>query len=210
MKDDCVRTQARRPALDLVMTPFLCSLRPVPIFIHWRLVNFCILCISAPRVLSIVDSRLISPGEPRVAVVGPVRWRWEMPSSDCSAGPQTKYLDPLNRPRPSVVDLHEYPGSMCTAIRKVSRRTKGSKKVPRVTPASKMYTSVIMFDGVKLCADMFLPFSASKRGEKVPIICSMSPYGKDMRAALYGLTRMPMYAKCTPACFSGTLYIFLL
>lgn len=52
-----------------------------------------------------------------------------------------------------------------------------------------------MRDGVELCADVFLPLSASKGGEKVPVICSMGPYGKDNHAATFGLPQSPIYAE---------------
>ncbi|CAI7673665.1 unnamed protein product [Penicillium pancosmium] len=51
-----------------------------------------------------------------------------------------------------------------------------------------------MRDGVELCADLFLPFAASKAGEKVPVICSMGPYGKDIHASVFGLPKTPIYA----------------
>jgi predicted acyl esterase len=51
-----------------------------------------------------------------------------------------------------------------------------------------------MRDGVKLCADLFLPFSASKNGEKVPVICSLGPYGKDIHASTFGLPQTSIYA----------------
>ncbi|RBQ72568.1 hypothetical protein FVER14953_20578 [Fusarium verticillioides] len=44
-----------------------------------------------------------------------------------------------------------------------------------------------MRDVVKLCADVFLPFSASKDGQKVPVICSLGPYGKEVYASSFGL-----------------------
>ncbi|GLA17242.1 hypothetical protein AnigIFM62618_004373 [Aspergillus niger] len=52
-----------------------------------------------------------------------------------------------------------------------------------------------MRDGVELCADVFLPLSASKDGEKAPVICSMGPYGKDNHAATFGLPQSPIYAE---------------
>ncbi|KAH7247578.1 Alpha/Beta hydrolase protein [Fusarium redolens] len=52
-----------------------------------------------------------------------------------------------------------------------------------------------MRDGVKLCADLFLPFSSSKYGEKVPVLCSMGPYGKDIHASTFGLPKTPIYAE---------------
>ena len=53
---------------------------------------------------------------------------------------------------------------------------------------------IAMRDGVKLCADIFLPFSASKNGAKVPVLCSMGPYGKDIHASSFGLPHTPIYA----------------
>ncbi|KAG9500600.1 hypothetical protein J7337_009082 [Fusarium musae] len=52
-----------------------------------------------------------------------------------------------------------------------------------------------MRDGVKLCADVFLPFSASKDGQKVPVICSLGPYGKEVHASSFGLPQTPIYAE---------------
>ncbi|KAI5926503.1 Alpha/Beta hydrolase protein [Camillea tinctor] len=52
-----------------------------------------------------------------------------------------------------------------------------------------------MRDGTKLCADLFLPFSASKQGGRVPVICSLGPYGKDVHASTFGLPRTPIYAE---------------
>ncbi|ENH71302.1 hypothetical protein FOC1_g10006159 [Fusarium oxysporum f. sp. cubense race 1] len=52
-----------------------------------------------------------------------------------------------------------------------------------------------MRDGVKLCADVFLPFSSSKDGEKVPVICSLGPYGKDVHASSFGLPQTHIYAE---------------
>ncbi|GKZ37454.1 hypothetical protein AbraIFM66950_009004 [Aspergillus brasiliensis] len=52
-----------------------------------------------------------------------------------------------------------------------------------------------MRDGIELCADVFLPLSASKHGEKVPVICSMGPYGKDNHASTFGLPQSPIYAE---------------
>ncbi|KAE8310428.1 alpha/beta-hydrolase [Aspergillus transmontanensis] len=52
-----------------------------------------------------------------------------------------------------------------------------------------------MRDGVELCADLFLPFSASKEGKQVPVICSMGPYGKDNHASTFGLPKTPLYAE---------------
>ncbi|PYH72186.1 alpha/beta-hydrolase [Aspergillus vadensis CBS 113365] len=52
-----------------------------------------------------------------------------------------------------------------------------------------------MRDGIELCADVFLPLTASKNGEKVPVICSMGPYGKDNHASTFGLPQSPIYAE---------------
>jgi hypothetical protein len=52
-----------------------------------------------------------------------------------------------------------------------------------------------MRDGINLCANLFLPFSASKDGRKVPVICSMGPYGKDIHASTFGLPQTPIYAE---------------
>ncbi|KAF5646513.1 acyl esterase [Fusarium tjaetaba] len=52
-----------------------------------------------------------------------------------------------------------------------------------------------MRDGVRLCADVFLPFSASKNGKKVPVICSLGPYGKDVHASSFGLPQTHIYAE---------------
>ncbi|CAH0020304.1 unnamed protein product [Clonostachys rhizophaga] len=48
-------------------------------------------------------------------------------------------------------------------------------------------------DGVELCADVFLPFSASKQGAKVPAILSLGPYGKDIHVLDFGLPKTTMY-----------------
>lgn len=53
---------------------------------------------------------------------------------------------------------------------------------------------IAMRDGIELCADVFLPFSASKNGVKVPVICSMGPYGKDIHASVFGLPKTEIYA----------------
>jgi len=53
---------------------------------------------------------------------------------------------------------------------------------------------VAMRDGIELCADIFLPFSASKEGKKVPVICSLGPYGKDIHASKFGLPITDIYA----------------
>ncbi|KAE8321178.1 alpha/beta-hydrolase [Aspergillus sergii] len=52
-----------------------------------------------------------------------------------------------------------------------------------------------MRDGVELCADLFLPFSTSKEGKPVPVICSMGPYGKDNHASTFGLPKTPLYTE---------------
>jgi hypothetical protein len=52
-----------------------------------------------------------------------------------------------------------------------------------------------MRDGIELCADLFLPFAASKEGKKVPVVCSMGPYGKDIHASVFGLPKTPIYAE---------------
>ncbi|KAF5980770.1 acyl esterase [Fusarium coicis] len=52
-----------------------------------------------------------------------------------------------------------------------------------------------MRDGVKLCADVFLPFSAPKDGQKVPVICSLGPYRKDVHVSSFGLPQIPIYAE---------------
>ncbi|KAL1960624.1 hypothetical protein VTO42DRAFT_7203 [Malbranchea cinnamomea] len=52
-----------------------------------------------------------------------------------------------------------------------------------------------MRDGVELCANIFLPFSASKHGEKVPVICTLGAYGKDVHATKFGLPNTPMYSQ---------------
>ncbi|KAJ5777370.1 alpha/beta-hydrolase [Penicillium odoratum] len=56
------------------------------------------------------------------------------------------------------------------------------------------HTYIRMRDGIELCADLFLPFAASKDGQKVPLICSMGPYGKDIHASIFGLPKTPIYA----------------
>lgn len=52
-----------------------------------------------------------------------------------------------------------------------------------------------MRDGVELCADLFLPLSATEEGKQVPVICSMGPYGKDIHASTFGLPQTPIYAE---------------
>ncbi|KNG83339.1 hypothetical protein ANOM_008394 [Aspergillus nomiae NRRL 13137] len=54
---------------------------------------------------------------------------------------------------------------------------------------------VPMRDGIELCADLFLPFAASKEARKVPVICSLGPYGKDIHASRFGLPKTPIYAE---------------
>ncbi|KAK0386807.1 hypothetical protein NLU13_6643 [Sarocladium strictum] len=39
-----------------------------------------------------------------------------------------------------------------------------------------------MRDGVELCLNVYLPFAASKEGQKVPVIASLGPYGKDIHS----------------------------
>ncbi len=48
-------------------------------------------------------------------------------------------------------------------------------------------------DGIELCADIFLPFSASKEGKKVPAVLNLGPYGKDIPVMEFGLPRTDMY-----------------
>jgi hypothetical protein len=57
------------------------------------------------------------------------------------------------------------------------------------------HISIRLRDGTNLCANLFLPFSASKDGQKVPVICSLGPYGKDEHAATFGLPLTPIYAQ---------------
>ncbi|KAL3483127.1 alpha/beta-hydrolase [Aspergillus germanicus] len=57
------------------------------------------------------------------------------------------------------------------------------------------HISIPLRDGTNLCANLFLPFSASKDGQKVPVICSLGPYGKDEHAATFGLPQTPIYAE---------------
>jgi hypothetical protein len=54
---------------------------------------------------------------------------------------------------------------------------------------------VVMRDGIELCVNIYLPFAASKNGEKVPVIASLGPYGKDVRALEFGLPKTDIYAK---------------
>ncbi|KPM43189.1 hypothetical protein AK830_g3364 [Neonectria ditissima] len=54
---------------------------------------------------------------------------------------------------------------------------------------------ISMRDGTKLCADLFLPFSASKENKHVPVLCSLGPYGKDIHASNFGLPKTPIYAE---------------
>lgn len=48
-------------------------------------------------------------------------------------------------------------------------------------------------DGVELCADIFLPLSASEQGNKVPVILNVGPYGKDIPVLEFGLPKTDMY-----------------
>ncbi|RAK76708.1 CocE/NonD family hydrolase [Aspergillus fijiensis CBS 313.89] len=57
------------------------------------------------------------------------------------------------------------------------------------------HTYIPMRDGVELCANLFLPFAASKEGKQAPVICSMGPYGKDIHASTFGLPKTPIYAE---------------
>ncbi|KAI8720095.1 PepX-C domain-containing protein [Fusarium sp. LHS14.1] len=52
-----------------------------------------------------------------------------------------------------------------------------------------------MRDGIELCADLFLPFPASKHGKRAPVLCSLGPYGKDTHASGFGLPQTPIYAE---------------
>ena len=75
---------------------------------------------------------------------------------------------------------------MATTYQKTSTDAHGYTRVK--------HERIPMRDGIKLCADIFLPFSSSKNGEKVPVICSMGPYGKDIHASKFGLPKTPIYA----------------
>ena len=50
-----------------------------------------------------------------------------------------------------------------------------------------------MRDGVELCADVFLPTAAFNHGRKVPVICSLGPYGKDVPVMEFGLPKTTIY-----------------
>ncbi|KAK4498770.1 hypothetical protein PRZ48_009280 [Zasmidium cellare] len=49
-------------------------------------------------------------------------------------------------------------------------------------------------DGIKICADIFLLTSSIKSGEKVPVLTSLGPYGKDSNSAVFGLPKTDIYA----------------
>lgn len=54
---------------------------------------------------------------------------------------------------------------------------------------------VTMRDGVELCLNIYLPFAASKDGEKVPVIASMGPYGKDIPVLEFGAPKTDIYIR---------------
>ncbi|KAG4262323.1 hypothetical protein FPRO04_12860 [Fusarium proliferatum] len=76
---------------------------------------------------------------------------------------------------------------MATRFEKTSSDVEGYTRIK--------HELIAMRDGVKLCADVFLPFSASKVGEKVPVICSLGPYGKDVHASSFGLPQTDIYTE---------------
>ena len=49
-------------------------------------------------------------------------------------------------------------------------------------------------DGVKICADIFIPTSSIESGVKVPVLTSLGPYGKDVNSAVFGLPKTDIYA----------------
>lgn len=53
---------------------------------------------------------------------------------------------------------------------------------------------VKMRDGAEIAVNIYLPFSASKEGAKVPVICSYGPYGKDIHTLVYGKPKTDIYA----------------
>jgi len=49
-------------------------------------------------------------------------------------------------------------------------------------------------DGVKICANVFLPSSSLKNGVKAPVLATVGPYGKDVPSTVFGLPKTPIYA----------------
>ncbi|KAG5791714.1 hypothetical protein H9Q69_009249 [Fusarium xylarioides] len=76
---------------------------------------------------------------------------------------------------------------MATQFKRTSSDVEGYTRIK--------HEQIPMRDSVKLCADGFLPFSASKDGDKVPVICSLGPYGKDVHASSFGLPQTQIYAE---------------
>ncbi|KAH7412896.1 Alpha/Beta hydrolase protein [Cadophora sp. MPI-SDFR-AT-0126] len=54
---------------------------------------------------------------------------------------------------------------------------------------------ITMRDGVELCVNVFLPLATSRLGAKVPVLCSLGPYGKDVPVSLLGLPKTDIYMK---------------
>jgi hypothetical protein len=54
---------------------------------------------------------------------------------------------------------------------------------------------VLMRDGTKLCADIFLPNSSLQNGSKAPVLASLGPYGKDINSSVFGLPRTDIYTE---------------
>jgi len=56
------------------------------------------------------------------------------------------------------------------------------------------HVMIKMRDGVKLSADVFLPFATSQEGRTAPVLASLGPYGKDIHSSGFGLPKTDIYA----------------
>jgi len=70
--------------------------------------------------------------------------------------------------------------------------TPGSTDVDGYTRFKDVY--IPMRDGIKLCADVFLPFATTKEGIKAPVLASLGPYGKDIHSSKFGLPKADIYS----------------
>lgn len=73
-----------------------------------------------------------------------------------------------------------------------SKRTTTQSDAAGYTHIKDVY--IAMRDGIQLCADVFLPSLTIENERKVPVICSLGPYGKDVYAPEYGLPQTTIYA----------------
>lgn len=68
------------------------------------------------------------------------------------------------------------------------------------TNVDSLYTRITdvyvpMRDGVEISVNIYLPLAASQQGAKVPVLCSLGPYGKDKPASEAGLPATDIYVK---------------